>query len=183
MKNNTNKCAIHTTVAALCLMSAAASATNFNYSNLEIGFTANPSGLAATGRYAFMDGAHFVVNAGSQFEGDWIVSGGAGFQAPINGFVDIYGDARLYSVRFPDDDKHDWGELAYGVNVGARAWILPQIEANLLVGQVAFDSDDTRSIVELGGRFHSTDALSVGVTYRANGLYKEQFYLNVRFEM
>ncbi|WP_232312715.1 hypothetical protein [Enterovibrio coralii] len=157
-------------------------ATNFNYSNLEVGFTNNPSGLAGTGRFAFMDGAHFIVNASSQFEGDWIVSGGAGFQAPINGFVDIHGDARIYSVKFPEDDKHDFGELAYGVNVGVRAWVMPQIEATAIVGQVAFDSDDTRSVVELGGRFHSTDALSIGILYRANGLYKEQFYSNVRFE-
>ncbi|MDD1779578.1 hypothetical protein LRP49_00090 [Enterovibrio sp. ZSDZ35] len=159
-----------------------AMATNFNYTNLEIGFTADPSGLAGTGRLAFMDGAHFVVNASSQFEGDWIISGGAGFQAPINGFVDLHGDARIYSVKFPEDDKHDFGELAYGVNVGIRAWVMPQIEVTAVVGQVAFDSDDTKSIVELGGRFHSTDALSVGVMYRANGLYKEQFYMNVRFE-
>ncbi|MGF1766956.1 hypothetical protein L4D06_06170 [Enterovibrio makurazakiensis] len=157
-------------------------ATNFNYNNLEIGFTGNPSGLGATGQLAFMDGAHFVVSGSSQFEGDWIASGGAGFHAPINGFVDVHGDARIYSVKFPEDDKHDFGELAYGVNVGVRAWILPQIEANLLVGQVAFDSDDTRSVVELGGRFHSTDLLSIGLNYRANGLYKEQFYFNVRFE-
>ncbi|MEZ8140513.1 MULTISPECIES: hypothetical protein [Enterovibrio] len=169
-------------VMLMSLLSASTMATNFNYTNLEIGFTGNPSGLAATGRIAFMDGAHFVVNGSSQFEGDWIASGGAGFHAPINGFVDVHGDARIYSVKFPQDDKHDFGELAYGVNVGLRAWILPQIEANAVVGQVAFDSDDTRSIVEIGGRFHSTDALSIGASYRANGLYKEQFYFNVRFE-
>ncbi|WP_245621505.1 hypothetical protein [Enterovibrio calviensis] len=162
--------------------SASSMATNFNYTNLEIGFTGNPSGLGATGKLVFMDGAHFVVSGSSQFEGDWIASGGAGFHAPINGFVDVHGDARVYSVKFPEDDKHDFGELAYGVNVGVRAWILPQIEANVLVGQVAFDSDDTRSVVELGGRFHSTDMLSIGASYRANGLYKEQFYFNVRFE-
>nr|WP_269808725.1 hypothetical protein [Enterovibrio nigricans] len=34
-----------------------AMATNFNYTNLEIGFTADPSGLAGTGRFTFMDGA------------------------------------------------------------------------------------------------------------------------------
>lgn len=182
MKNIKNITAISIVTAGFLFFSSLASATNFNYTNLEVGFTANPSGLSSTGRFAFMDGAHFVVSASSQFEGDWVVSGGAGFQAPINGFIDIHGDARIYTVKFPQDDKHDWGELAYGVNVGARAWVLPQIEANLVVGQIAFDSDDTRSVVELGGRFHSTDALSVGATYRANGLYKEQFYFDVRFE-
>ncbi|PMN64348.1 hypothetical protein [Enterovibrio norvegicus] len=174
---------IRTIALSLGLFSAAASATNFNYTNLEVGFTSNPSGLAAKARLAFMDGAHFIVNGSSQFEGDWIASGGAGFHAPINGFVDVHGDAQVYSVKFPQDDKHDWGELAYGVNVGVRAWVLPQMEANILVGQVAFDSDDTRSVVEIGGRFHSTDALSLGGVYRFNGLYKEQFYLNVRFEL
>nr|WP_269808724.1 hypothetical protein [Enterovibrio nigricans] len=78
-------------------------------------------------------------------------------------------------MKFPEDEKHDFGELAYGVNVGIRAWVMPQIEATAIVGQVAFDSDDTRSIVELGGRFHSTDALSVGVMYRANGCIKNSF--------
>ncbi|CZF84298.1 hypothetical protein [Grimontia marina] len=181
MKNSNKSFAIKAIVTAMALTSSAAMATNFNYTNLEIGFTSNPSGLAGTGRLAFMDGAHFIVNASSQFEGDWVVSGGAGFHAPINGFVDVHGDARIYSVKFPEDDKHDWGELAYGVNVGVKAWVLPQIEANLLVGQVAFDSDDTRSVVELGGRFHSTDILSLGATYRANGLYKEQVYFDVLF--
>ncbi|STO98100.1 hypothetical protein [Grimontia hollisae] len=181
MKNSKTSCAINVIVTTLGLTSAAAMATNFNYTNLEVGFTGNPSGLGATGRMAFMDGAHFIANAGSQFEGDWLASGGVGFHAPVNEFIDIHGDARVYSVKFPEDDKHDWGDLAYGVNVGAKAWVLPQIEANLLVGQVAFDSDDTRSVVELGSRFHSTEILSVGATYRANGLYKEQFYFDVLF--
>ena len=163
------------------LTSSAAMATNFNYTNLEVGFVSNPSGLAGTGRVAFLDGAHFVVGASSQFEGDWVVSGGAGFHAPINGLVDMHGDLSLYSVKFPEDEKHHWGELAYGVNVGVKAWILPQIEANLLVGQIAFDSDDTRSVVELGGRFHSTDILSIGATFKGNGLYKKQIYFDVLF--
>lgn len=181
MKNLKKSFAIKAILTSMTLTSSAAMATNFNYTNLEVGFTGNPSGLGATGRMAFMEGAHFIASGSSQFEGDWIVSGGVGFHAPVNGFVDIHGDARIYSVKFPEDDKHDWGELAYGVNVGGKAWILPQIEANLLVGQIAFDSDDTRSVVELGGRFHSTDVLSVGATYRANGLYKEQFYFDVLF--
>lgn len=181
MKKIKKSLAIKAIATALGLASSVAMATNFNYTNLEVGFTSNPSGLGATGRLAFMDGAHFIVNASSQFEGDWLASGGVGFHAPINEFIDIHGDARIYSVKFPEDDKHDWGELAYGVNVGAKAWVLPQIEANLLVGQIAFDSDDTRSVVELGGRFHSTEILSVGATYRANGLYKEQFYFDVLF--
>ncbi len=158
-------------------------ASNFSYTNFEVGVTTNPSSFAGKTRLAFTENAYVLAEIISQFQGDWLAAFGTGFHAPINTLVDVHGDARLYSVKFPNNDKHDFGELAYSVNVGLRAWILPQIEANLLFGQIAFDANDTRSVVEFGGRFHSTDALSIGINYYANGLYKEQLYFSVRFEI
>lgn len=170
------------TVMSMVLFCAPSGASNFNYTNFEIGFTSNPSSISGKSQFAFGENTHFIINAASQFGGDWVAAVGAGFHAPINEFVDIYGDAKLYSVKLKDEEKHNFGDIAYGVNVGLRTWILPQFEANLLIGQIAFNSDDTRSVVEIGGRFHNTDALSIGGTYNANGLFKGQFYFNVRFE-
>lgn len=178
-----NTDAIRLLLAALLFFPATSYATNFNYTNFEIGFTSNPSSLSVKSRFAFSENAHFIFTGNSQFDGDWIASAGAGFQAPINAFFDIHGDGRLYSIKFPNQETHDFGDLAYGVNLGVRAWVLPQLEANLLIGQIAFDSSDTRSVVELGGRFHSTEAISIGATYRSNGIYKGQFYFSVRFEL
>lgn len=170
-------------LSALFLFSGLSSANNFNYSNVEIGFMTNPSSLAVISSTEFTQHSHFIFSASSQFKGDWIGSLGAGFQAPLSAFSDIYGDAKIYSIKIPNSDKHDLGEVAYGINLGVRTWIYPKIEANLLVGQLAFDSDDTRSVVELGARFHSTDAISIGVTFLANGIYKGQYFMNVRFEL
>lgn len=164
------------------LFSFSSQATNFNYTNLEVGFTSSPSSITGSGRIAFSSNTHLIASGATQFKGDWLTSIGAGFHAPINDFFDIYGDAQIYSIKFPHDDKHDFGELAYAVNVGARGWIAQRVEMSLLVGQIAFDANDVRSVAELGARFHNTEAISIGMTYRANGIYKRQLYFNVRFE-
>ena len=87
-------------------------AANFSYSNFEIGVTTNPSSFAGKTRLAFTESAHVLAEIVSQFQGDCLAAFGTGFHAPINTFVDIHGDVRLYGIKFPNDDKHDFGQLA-----------------------------------------------------------------------
>lgn len=175
--------AIRLLFSSVFLFSTSSVANNFNYTNFEIGFTANPSSFSVSNQFAFSEHAYLIFNGSSRFDGDWIASAGAGFNAPVNTYFDLYGDARIYSIKYPQQNKHDLGELAYGVNLGMKGWILPQIEGNIVVGKIAFDSNETRSVVEIGTRFHSTDAISIGATFRANGIYKGQYYFSVRFEL
>ncbi|OOF25600.1 hypothetical protein BZJ19_08150 [Salinivibrio proteolyticus] len=158
-----------------------AHATNFNYNHIQINVLANPSGLGGLARFAFMEGAHFVAKGDTQFEGDWYTSAGAGFHAPVNEFVDLYGEIEAAWLRRPEDDKHDTGDIATVIGGGARAWIAPPFEATMYVGSIIFDKDDSESIVELGGRFHSTEALSLGATWRANGLEENRLIFSVRY--
>lgn len=169
------------TAATCCVVATPASAVNFNYTHAEFLLTANPSGMGATGRYTLFEGAHAVIGGSSQFEGDWNLHGGVGFHAPLNEFIDMYGELQAHNIKDPDDERRDTGDFATGVGIGIRAWVAPQFEANAYVGSIIFDSDNSESVVELGGRFHSTEALSLGATWRANGLEEDRMIFSVRY--
>lgn len=166
---------------AICLWVPTAQATNFDYNHIQVNVLGNPSGLGGVARFAFTEGAHFVVKGNTQFEGDWYTSGGVGFHAPVNEFVDMYGELEGAWLKRPEYDKRDAGDLATVIGGGMRAWIAPPFEANLYVGSIIFDQDDSTSLVEIGGRFHSTEALSLGATWRANGLEQNRLIFSVRY--
>ncbi|OOE69139.1 hypothetical protein BZG19_08230 [Salinivibrio kushneri] len=166
---------------AITLTVPAVHATNFDYNHIQVNVLANPSGIGGLGRFAFTEGAHFVAKGNTQFEGDWYTSGGVGFHAPINQFVDVYGELEGAWLKRPGDRVHDTGQFATVAGGGMRAWIAPPFEANLYVGSIIFDQDDTTSLVEIGGRFHSTETLSLGATWRANGLEQNRLIFSVRY--
>ncbi|ODQ01767.1 MULTISPECIES: hypothetical protein [unclassified Salinivibrio] len=163
------------------LFSSAAGATNFNYNYLQFDVLSNPGGLGASTKFVIADGAHLVARGDSQFEGDWFSSVGAGFHAPINDFVDIYGEIEGAWLKRPEAPHYETGELTTVIGGGLRAWLAPSFEADTYIGSIIFDKDDSKSIVEFGGRFHSTETLSLGATWRANGLEENRLIFSVRY--
>ncbi|SIO38709.1 hypothetical protein [Salinivibrio sp. ES.052] len=164
-----------------CLWVPTAQATNFDYNHIQVNTLANPSGLGGIARFSFTEGAHFVAKGRTQFEGDWYTSGGVGFHTPITDLVDLYGELEGAWLKRPKEIQNDTGEFATVIGAGMRAWVAPPIEANLYVGSIIFDQDDTTSLVEIGGRFHSTETLSLGATWRANGLEQNRLIFSVRY--
>ncbi len=48
----------------ICLWAPTAQATNFDYNHIQVNALGNPSGLGGLARFAFTEGAHFVVRKG-----------------------------------------------------------------------------------------------------------------------
>ncbi|MFA0410200.1 hypothetical protein AB4505_18715, partial [Vibrio splendidus] len=111
----------------------------------------------------------------SEFESDWDAAVGMGFNGPINQFADVTGQMLLHNIE-RNDDNH----IKTEINIGLRAWLMANVEVNARLGQL-IDNDDSRSVVGIGARFHSTDQLSVGLDMRNNGTYGHQILMSARF--
>jgi hypothetical protein len=135
----------------------------------------SPSTFGGEVTTMFTQNSHFVARIDSEFESDWDAAVGMGFHGPISQFADVTGQMLLHNIE-RNDDNH----IKTEVNIGLRAWILANVELNARLGQL-IDNDDTRSIVGVGARFHSTDQLSVGLDMRNNGTYGHQILMSARF--
>ncbi|MEG3691643.1 hypothetical protein V5098_00760 [Vibrio coralliirubri] len=169
-------CTNKTALLGLALMcSFSASANNFNYNTFELRMGASPSTFGGEITTLFTQNAHFIGRADSGFENDWDIAAGVGFNGPVSQFADIYGQMLLHNI-----ERHDENNIKTEVNLGIKAWIVANVEVNARFGQL-IDTDNSKSIVGFGVRFHSTDQLSVGVDLRNNGTYGHQILMSARF--
>ncbi|MDN3680724.1 hypothetical protein QWZ04_10370 [Vibrio tapetis subsp. quintayensis] len=157
----------------------AANANNFNYTSLEVRIGANPSTYGAEGKMAFTENTHFIGRFDSNFESDYDLAGGIGFNGPATQFADIYGHILLHNIK-DSSDKFVGSDFIPELAFGMRAWVIDRIEANVMIGQLVY-SDGSETIYSIGGRFHSTDQLSIGANLADHGVYGPQLLLGARF--
>ena len=156
--------------------SQSAFANNFNYNYLEFRTAVNPKFSGVELSTQLLESVHFVARADSQFKGDADLAAGFGFNGPINQFADVFGQALIHTITYPDD-QHKERNTVPEFNIGLRVWLAAQIEATTRVGVL-----DERSVFHAGVRFHSTDQLSLSAETRNSGIYGPQLALSVRFQ-
>ncbi|MDG3085493.1 hypothetical protein P7F88_05005 [Vibrio hannami] len=162
------------------LVSGAANANNFSYNNFDFNIGSSPTSFGMGFSTQFTENSHFIVSGESQFEGDWILTGGVGFNGPVNQFADIYGHLLLNNVKEGSDELVGEDFLPE-FGLGARVWLLQNVEVYGDIGQL-IDGDETHTSYNAGARFHSTQQLVLGAGLRNNGIYGGQFMMNVRFQ-
>ncbi len=162
------------------LFSSSLYANNFNYNSVD--FRLGSGSTTAGGEFTtqFTENSHFIIKADSEFEGDWDIAGGVGFNGPMGSFMDIQGQMLIHNVKTAEDDAV--GEtFMTEFNIGSRIWFYDNVEAHAKIGQLVED-DDNHTIYEVGGRFYSTQQLVLGASIRNNGLYGSQLLMAVRFQ-
>lgn len=161
---------------ASLMFSQSAYANNFNYNFLEFRTATDPKFSGVEFNTLVLQNVHFIARVDSQFEGDADIATGFGFNGPINQFADVFGQALVHSISYPDEqgkDRETLGEF----NIGLRVWLSNQIEATTRFGKL-----DENSVFHAGLRFHSTDQLSLAAETRNSGIYGPQLSLSVRFQ-
>ncbi len=154
-------------------------ANNFNYSSVEFRVGASPASYGVEGNLTFTENTHFIGRLDSQFQGDYDIAVGVGFNGPATGFADIFGQMLLHNIK-SSDDKFIGNQFIPELNIGARIWFLDNIETNVKIGQLVY-SETTEFTYSFGGRFHSTDQLSIGANIADNGIYGSQLIMGARF--
>tara|TARA_Y100001956_G_scaffold55839_1_gene54825 strand:- start:2049 stop:2516 length:468 start_codon:yes stop_codon:yes gene_type:complete len=154
-----------------------AQANNFNYTYGELRTSIGPESTGVEVSTFLTENSHLVARIDSQFDGDYDVAGGIGFNGPVSQFADIYGQLLLHYVDFPDDSSRD-NRTQTEMNIGTRIWLTDQIEATARVGR-----NKDASVFHAGVRFHSTEQLSLSAETRNNGLYGPQITMSVRFQL
>lgn len=161
------------------LFSTFAAANNFGYNNLEFRIGGSPTTFGIALETQFMENAHYILRADSEFSGDWDVAGGVAFNGPANEFGDIYGMMLLHNIK--DDSKNLIGEdFLPEFTLGGRMWFMEGVELHGKIGQLV-DGSKTHFLWEAGGRFHSTEQLILGASMLNNGVYGNQFMMTSRF--
>ena len=74
---------------AAALTSSTAMANNFPYSFFEARVGTSPGTYGVQVNQQFTENSHFVAKVDTEFSGDWDISGGIGFNGPVNEFADI----------------------------------------------------------------------------------------------
>jgi hypothetical protein len=164
---------------AAALTSSTAMANNFPYSFFEARVGTSPGTYGVQVNQQFTENSHFVAKVDTEFSGDWDISGGIGFNGPVNEFADIYGQLLLHNVKENSSDKFG-DEMLTELNIGFRLWLMQQIEVGAQYGQL-FNSDVSKDIGSVHFRFHSTEQLSVGAEAKFNGVYGGQMMMTARF--
>ncbi|KOO15915.1 hypothetical protein AKJ18_07135 [Vibrio xuii] len=161
---------------AIAGISGNAQANNFNYNYLEVRTAIGPEMTGAEFSTLFTENSHFIVRVDSQFDSDYDLAGGIGFNGPVNQFVDVYGQLLIHQVKLTEEAGGDSNTQAE-FNIGLRAWLTNQVEATGRLGR-----NDDSSVFHAGVRFHSTEQLSLSAETRNNGLYGPQVTMSVRFQ-
>ncbi|MGF1763173.1 hypothetical protein [Aliivibrio kagoshimensis] len=164
---------------ASLLCSNSVLAENFSYNFIEARIGGSPSTFGGQMSGYITENSHFIAKMDSEFSGDWDLAVGAGFNGPLNEFSDLTGQLLLHNVKSSGSDKVG-DENMTELNVGLRAWILPQMEVGGSIGQL-IDSDESQTIGSAHFRFHSTDQLSVGAAMKFHGVYGSQVIMTARF--
>lgn len=157
-------------------ISGSAQANNFSYNYFEVRTAIGPEMTGAEFSTLFTDNSHFIVRVDSQFDSDFDLAGGIGFNGPVNQFVDVYGQLLIHQVKLTEEAGGESNTQAE-VNIGMRAWLTNQVEATMRLGR-----NDDSSVFHGGIRFHSTEQLSLSAETRNNGLYGPQVTMSVRFQ-
>ena len=95
--------------------------------------------------------------------------------------MEFHGALSSYYTKGKDDDKHHLGKLGYGLEGGIRAMVIPKLELNYRVGRIMIDGEKTKTLSILGVRFHSTENISIGLNFHANGIYEDQYFMSVKY--
>ena len=164
---------------ATALTSSSAMANNFPYTFFETRIGTSPGTYGVQVNQQFTENSHLIAKVDTKFSGVWDVSGGIGFNGPVNEFADIYGQLLLHNVKNKSSDKFG-DEMLTEVNFGFRVWLMQQIEVGAQYGQL-FNSNVHKDIGGLHFRFHSTEQLSVGTEAKFGGVYGGQMILTARF--
>lgn len=154
-------------------------ANNFPYNALDFRIAGGPATFGVEYNMQFMENAHFIARIDSEFEGDYDLAGGVGFNGPLGQFADITGQMLLHNIK-SDSGKIVGDDYMPEFNVGARVWFLQNVELHGKLGML-LDDDEDHSIWELGARFHSTPQLVLGAAILDNGVYGSQFMVRTRF--
>ncbi|WP_420806553.1 hypothetical protein [Vibrio neptunius] len=165
------------TSALICAgFAGAANANNFNYNFFEVRTAVNPEMSGVEFSTLFTDNSHFILRADTQFDKDYDLAGGIGFNGPMSQFADVYGQLLVHQTKYTKEAGGESDTVAE-VNIGVRMWLADQIEATGRIGR-----NDDSSVFHAGVRFHSTDQLSLSAETRNNGLYGPQVTMSVRFQ-
>jgi len=159
-------------------LSSSVSAANFPYNYLEVRVPLSPGGLGVAGSQLIHQNAHVIVEAESHFDDDWVIGGGVGFNAPVNQFTDLTGQVKLLSIK-NEEYNQSLGRIAAELKFGLSAWILPRIETGAHIGVIAADEDITTFNVY--GRFHASEAFSMGAEWRVAGIDDHVLAFSVRY--
>ncbi|MGR6840150.1 hypothetical protein ACU5DF_13950 [Aliivibrio wodanis] len=152
--------------------------SNFSYDYMEARIGFSPSTFGGGFSKSIHPNAHAIVSLDSELDGDFDLSTGLGFHAPVNNWADITGEMLFRMVD--DNSKYD-GDAGMELNLGVRQWLGPQLEVGGKVGYLSIDSEDD-TLFSVYGRFHSTELFSIGAEGRFNGIYGDQVMLTARFK-
>ena len=162
------------------ILSTASSANNFSYNTIDFRIGGSPTTLGGEFAMQFTDNSHFVFKADSEFEGDWDVAAGVGFNGPAGQFMDVRGQMLFHNVKM-SGSKLVGDEFMTEFNVGTRIWLYDNVELHGKYGQLVED-DDAHTVFEIGSRFHSTQQLVLGMSIRNNGVHGSQLLMTSRFQ-
>ncbi|RXJ72244.1 hypothetical protein CS022_17010 [Veronia nyctiphanis] len=148
-------------------------------SKLDIGLIDGGSSFLVEGQFPFSSLGHVSLTAGSRLEGDWVIATGLGFTTPFTEFIDISGDAQIYSVKFEKEQEEEFGKFAVGLSLEATTYLSQMLDASVKLGNVSFGGEDSQAVLEFGGRLYISNHFSIGLSYLANGLYEDTFKLSI----
>lgn len=111
---------------------ATAHANNFNYNYGEVLVPINPGGLGLGGSMLIHQNAHIVAEARSAFENDWLITAGAGFNAPISQFADLRGYLKIHSQK-NKETTNTFGRFFTELSLDASTWVNPVSEVGASV--------------------------------------------------
>ncbi len=161
------------------LFSSPGFANNFPYNAVDFRVGSGPATFGVSYSMQFMENAHFIIRGESEFEDDYDFSGGVGFNGPVGPFADITGQLLIHNIK-EDSDEIIGDDFLPEFNLGARVWLLNNIELHGKAGMLV-DDEDSHTVWEAGGRFHSTQQLLLGASILNNGVYGNQFMMQTRF--
>ncbi|WP_434355388.1 hypothetical protein NF212_10585 [Parasalinivibrio latis] len=151
--------------------------SNFSYDYFEARMGVGPLTYGAAGSMSIHPNAHILVEADTEFEGDFDTSAGIGFHAPVNNWADVTGELLLRNVK----KDHHSSDFGVEVNLGVRQWLAPQFEVGAQVGNFNLNDND-EFFGSVYGRFHATELFSIGAQARFNEWYGDQVMLSARFK-
>ncbi|GAB7228486.1 MULTISPECIES: hypothetical protein [Vibrio] len=172
-----------TAIGVCALLPLSSHANNFNYNMLEFRMGTSPGTFGGEFTTYFTENTHFIIRGDTEFNSDWDVAGGIGFNGPAGQFADIFGQMLVHNIneevveQYSSYYDNNWRAE---VNLGTRMWLMQDIEVHAQFGQL-IANDGNATTYSLGGRFHSTQQLSLGLEVRNTGVYGSQVAMAARF--
>jgi uncharacterized protein YdeI (BOF family) len=155
-----------------------ATMSNFSYDYAEARIGGSPMTFGAAMSKSIHPNAHVVGSIDSKFKGDYDISGGLGFHAPVNNWADFTGEMLAHVF---DSGDHHKTKAGMEINLGVRQWLGPQLEIGGKAGYLNIEDFD-RWMGSIYGRFHSTELFSLGLEGRINHIYGDQLMFTARFK-